>query len=145
MQTYETLHELFPSKKLVRKILKPQCTPDAFSVVAMRTQIQASILVMLESSDPAERVYLTRNGRCLLYPFLCEDGAIRELELGNDKHREVAIRRLTKELRKIAHDGIDVDGQGMITIEGNEVVYVPKAPPTYGNILLFDPYFKHSK
>ena len=145
MRTYETLHEVFPSMKLVRKILKPQCNPDTFSVAVMRTHIQASILMMVESSDSTARVYLTHQGKCLLYPFLCEDGVMRELYLGNEKHRGYAIRRLTKELRKIALEGIDIDGQGMIVLEGKEVVYVPKPPPDYGNILLFDPYFRASK
>ncbi len=144
MKTYKQLHQRFPSKKLVLKILKPNPTPDAISAGAMRTQIQVSILAILKSSGVSERVYLTRNGTCLLHPFLCEDGVVREVNFGNDKHRISAIRRLTKELRVIAQDGIDIDGQGMITVEGNEVVYVPKSLPLYANILLFDPYFKCS-
>lgn len=140
MQTYEELHERFPSKKLVRKIFSPRAKPNAICIVMMRTFLQSAILTVVENR-PDSKQTLTRNGKCLLHRFVDAE-KIREFTFESESRKRYATRRLARELRKVVSEGVDVEGYGTILVEDGEVVFIP-APvvPRYGNILLFDPYF----
>jgi len=145
MQTYAALHEVFPSKKLVRKMFPPRQKPNAVCVVLMRTFVQHAVLAQIES-NPLVRQVLTRNGDCILHRFVDSENKVREFTFDTERQRRRAARRLAKELCKIAREGIDVEGYGSIVLEDGDVVFVPcPVVPRYGNVLLFDPYFRVSK
>lgn len=144
MQTYGDLHELFPSKKLVRKLFPPRTKPNAISIVMLREFVQNAVLTAIENNPDAKQP-LTRSGKCLLHRFVDSENKVREFVFHSNTERHYATKQLAKELRKIATEGIDAEGFGTIVVEDGEVVFVPRPiVPTYGNILLFDPFFKPS-
>ena len=143
MQTYEQLHERFPSKKLVLKIFSPGSKPNAICIMTVRTFLQSAILAVVENSPDTKQI-LTRNGKCLLHRFVDEDNKVREITFDNESRKRYATRRLARELRKVASQGVDVEGYGTILVEDGEVVFVPQPIlPEYGNILFFVPGLRY--
>jgi hypothetical protein len=143
MLVYKDLHDLFPTRKLARKVFLPRSKPNASAVDLMCWYIQQALLHELEESDGATKLHLTHKGICKLHRFTDVEGKVREFTFANNWQRKRLLRQLAKELQRIAEGGIDAQGHGLICVEEGDVVFVPNPnTPVYGNILLFDPYRK---
>jgi|GEM_PF-3654857 len=144
---YHTALAAFPSIELTQRIVLKEDAQKPDVIQNIRSLLQMALLSPLANSNLNERIVFVKGDVCILRPFKDTVGKTIEITF-TEADKDLGISQsLAHELRMIAKTGIDIEGHGVICLEGDTVVYVPleKQQQSYGNIILFDPYFRASK
>ncbi len=142
MLSYERLIDVFPSDSIVNE-LSNKHRLDAEEVASIRGLIRKSLFVSIIGTENPGRVYLVKDGSCILSEVPFESGGRMRLELKGDARpmHDAVVR----ELRMHAKGGIAISGYGTVVLEGEDVVFVPYAEPDYGTVVLLRPGIKRTR
>jgi hypothetical protein len=142
----EALHA-FPSAELLRKNFPSYRSDTHVMLEDLRTKVHMALFAPLAEASLKERVYIVRNNAIVWRAYTNQDGVRVRHTFTRGVGSDVELA-LIAELRVAASLELDMDGEGVVRIENDDIVFVPTEAhkePTYGNILLFDPYHKIQK